>query len=180
MAVSRLLRAIAADRHAAPPPRMTSRMVGEEKRTGRSLASLHVAKIFRADKLRKCLSDRYEQGLGCAPSANCLKLDRHLFALWADHDPAEGFIARQQTIQRVEFGESFRGQRVPLVLAHKASEPLAQAPCLIGDLVELAGEGLYPNALQRIRRNELGLLEPVQRAVAVIDPVDRRVDWCRD
>jgi hypothetical protein len=71
-------------------------------------------------------------------------------ALWPGNDPVEGVIALQQTIQWLKPGKTLRRQRTPFVLAHKASEPLAQAPRLIGDLVELAGEGLCPNALERV------------------------------
>src|SRR3954454_17815746 len=178
VSVSRLLRAIAAERHAAPPPCPATRMVGKEKRAGRSFAGLHVRKIFRTNKLGQRLADRGEQGFGRAPSADRLKLKR--LALWPGIDPLEGVIALQQTIQWLKPGKTLRRQRTPFVLAHKASEPLAQAPRLIGDLVQLAGEGFCPNKLEGVRRRELRLFQPVQQAVAVIDPIDRGVDRRRD
>src|SRR3954467_8857555 len=149
VSVSSLLRAIAAERHAAPPSRPAARMVGKEKRAGRSFAGLHVRKIFRTSKLGQRLADRGEQGFGRAPSADRLKLKR--LALWPGIDPLEGVIAPHQKITRPKPGKPLRRQRTPLVLAHKASEPLAQAPRLIGDLVQLAGERLCPNALDRVR-----------------------------
>src|SRR3954467_19335 len=178
VSVSRLLRAIAAERHAAPPPCPATRMVGKEKRAGRSFAGLHVRKIFRTNKLGQRLADRGEQGFGRAPSADRLKLKR--LVLWPGIDPLEGVIALQQTIQRLKPGKTLRRQRTPLVLAHKASEPLAQAPRLIGDLVEFTRKCLRPNALEYIGGGEPRLAPPVQQAVAVIDPVDRRIDRRRD
>ena len=83
------------------------------------------------------------------------KTERRLFAFRRGNDPVEGVIALQQTIQRLQFGKTFRRQRMPLVLTHKAPEPLAQASCLIRDLVELAGECLRPNVLERLRGHKL-------------------------
>src|SRR6185295_2355236 len=84
-----LLGAIAADRHDAPPSRPAARMVGKEKRAGRSFAGLHVRKIFRANKLRQRLADRGQQGFRGAPPADRLKLKR-LLTLWSGNDPLEG------------------------------------------------------------------------------------------
>src|SRR5262245_42013878 len=120
VSVSRLLRAIAAERHAAPSSRPAARMVGKEKRAGRSFAGLHVREVFRTDKLRQRLGDRGEQGFGRAPSADRLKLKRILLALWPGNDPLKGGVALQQAIQWLKLGRTLRRQRTPLVLAHKA------------------------------------------------------------
>ena len=65
-------------------------------------------------------------------------------------DPAEGFVTSQQTIERLQLCESLCGQGAPLMLAHKASEPLAQAPRLIGDGVEFARKRAHPHVLEDI------------------------------
>jgi hypothetical protein len=57
MPVSCLLCSVAADRHAAPSSRMAPGVVGEEERTGRAFAGLHVSKILRADEPSQRLAD---------------------------------------------------------------------------------------------------------------------------
>src|SRR5260370_40865316 len=52
-----LLRAIAADRHAAPPSGMAPRVVRELQRAGRAFAGLHVGKVLRTDEPSQRLSD---------------------------------------------------------------------------------------------------------------------------
>jgi len=64
ISVRSLLCAIAADRHAAPPAGVTPGSIDEEKRTGRSLASLHVGEVCFADEVCKRSRDRKEQRLG--------------------------------------------------------------------------------------------------------------------
>src|SRR3546814_8434769 len=59
--VRRLLRPVAAQRHAAPAPRMAARMVGEQQCAGGSLAGLHLREILRADKARQHFADRSEE-----------------------------------------------------------------------------------------------------------------------
>jgi hypothetical protein len=63
MPMRRLFRAISANRHAAPAPRVTARMVGKEKRAGRPFAGFHMRKIFGADKARERLADRLQKRL---------------------------------------------------------------------------------------------------------------------
>ena len=66
------------------------------------------------------------------------------------------------------------------MLLHKGPEPFAKASRLIRDIVEFAGKRLCPNALERVVRHKLRLLQPIQQAIAVADPVDRRIDRRRD
>src|SRR5215470_9153138 len=53
-----LLRAVPADRHAAPPPDVPAGVIGEEQRTGRAFAGLHVGEVFRGNEASQRLSDR--------------------------------------------------------------------------------------------------------------------------
>jgi hypothetical protein len=78
VAMRRLLRAVAADRHAAPPPRMTTCVIGEEQRAGRPLTGLHMRKFFRADEPRQRLSDGEQKRVGMAPIAKLLKREGRL------------------------------------------------------------------------------------------------------
>jgi pimeloyl-ACP methyl ester carboxylesterase len=54
----RLLRAVAANCHAAPAPRPAPGLICEQKRAGRALARLYVGEIARAHKPRKGFGDR--------------------------------------------------------------------------------------------------------------------------
>jgi hypothetical protein len=63
MSVRCLLCSVAANRHVAPAPRMTPRMVGENERAGQPLTRLHVRKVRRADQLSQRLCDGEQSAL---------------------------------------------------------------------------------------------------------------------
>src|SRR5262249_8243950 len=73
-AVGCLLRAVAAGRHAAPPARVTARVIGEEKSTGRAFAGLHLGKVLRGDEAGQRLPDRQEKRVRLTPAAHGLEL----------------------------------------------------------------------------------------------------------
>ncbi len=58
LAMRALLGAVAADRHAAPAPRMTTGVIGEHQRAGRPFAGFHVREILITDEFRELLADR--------------------------------------------------------------------------------------------------------------------------
>ena len=64
-------------------------------------------------------------------------------------------------------------KNVNAVLAHKAPKPLPQVPCLFGDLIELARLGASLDRIQRAARNKVRLPQPIQKTIAVRDPVYR-------
>ena len=64
--------------------------------------------------------------------------------------------------------------------ANEGPEPFAQAASLIGDLVQLRRRRSRTQRIQRIRWNELGLSQPVEEALAIIKPIDRRIEGRRD
>src|ERR1700721_2033598 len=66
------------------------------------------------------------------------------------------------------------------MLANEASEPLAQSTGLVRNPVQLTWHRSRLQLIQGIRWNELGLSQPVQKAITIIQPVDRRIGWCRD
>ena len=71
-------------------------------------------------------------------------------------------------------------ERPPFVLPNESPEPFAQASRLSRDIVEFSGHGLCPQRLECFGRHELRLLQPGQQTVAVVDPVDFRVDRRRN
>jgi hypothetical protein len=77
---------------------MTSRVVGKQKRTSRSLAGLNVRKVLRAYKLRKGLADRDQEGPGGWPPTIHLKLERPVLAARVGGDPVEDLIALKKPI----------------------------------------------------------------------------------
>ena len=105
-----LFRPVAADRHAAPTPRVASRVVGEEQRAGGSLAGLHVRKVFSADEPRKSLGHRQQQRVGRAPSRHGLKLERTR-RIWVRDDPEKAVAVLEQAVERRELREHLWRQR---------------------------------------------------------------------
>jgi len=95
------------------------------------------------------------------------------------HASANG-VAFQQAVERVELRQIRRLQRPPLVRLHEAPEPLAQMPCLIGDLIELAGQRQASHAAKNVSRHQPRLAEPIQQALAVVDPIDWPVERSGD
>src|SRR5258708_34829091 len=65
------------------------------------------------------------------------------------------------------------------MLANETSEPLAQSTRLVRHLVQFTRHRSRPQLIQRIRWNKLGLSQPPQEAIAVVEPVNRRIDRCR-
>ena len=103
VAVSRLLGAVPTYRHAAPSPRVATRMIGEEQGASRPFASFYLREILRADEARQRFADRQKQGLWRTPPANALERERGWFAVILPCDPAERFLAFQETVQRLQF-----------------------------------------------------------------------------
>src|SRR5882724_2727976 len=66
------------------------------------------------------------------------------------------------------------------MLANEGSEPLAQSTSLNRNCVQFTGHRSRLHLIQCIRWNKLGLSQPLQEAVAVVEPVNRCIDRCRD
>ena len=66
------------------------------------------------------------------------------------------------------------------MLANEASEPFAQGTSLICNLVQFTWHRSRLQLIQSIRWNKLGLSQPLQEAIAVVQPVKRCIDRCRD
>src|SRR5215470_12131906 len=64
MSMRRLFHAVSAQRHAAPAPRVTSGVVGEEQRAADAFAAFHVREILVAGELGERLRDGKQQRLG--------------------------------------------------------------------------------------------------------------------
>src|SRR5271165_5411844 len=85
--MGRLLRAVPADRHAAPASGAPSRVVGKEKRADRALAGFHDREVSVADELSQRFPDREQKGLGCPPPSNRPKLKRPARTASLGNDP---------------------------------------------------------------------------------------------
>ncbi len=139
----RLLRTVAADRHAAPPSRVAPRVVGEQQRAGRAFAGFHLGEVLGADEPRQRFADRgAEVRRACASGeaaaarkAACLSVDKATIRVKISSRSSRRFSG-------VELGKSVSRQGAALVLTHEAPEPFAQAARLIRDLVQFAGQGV--------------------------------------
>ena len=90
--------------------------------------------------------------------------------------PAECFIALQKPIQGGELADCPGRKRAAHVLAHKASEPLAQRARFAGDFVEFSQRGSLSRRIQRLLRNKVRFSEPHGEAFAAIEPVNGPID----
>jgi hypothetical protein len=175
----RLLRTVAADRHTAPPSPATPGVVGEQQRARRALAGLCLGKVLGAGQRCQRLSYREQKRPRTTPRAPGLQgkaRRRHRLRNY----PAKRLIAVLQKVERVQLGRSVLRQRATLMPEHEAPEPFPQAAGLIRDRVELAGQGARSHVAEHVGRYQKGVLEPAQIALAVVDPVDSGIDWCRD
>ena len=175
ISVSRLLRPIAADRHAAPASPMAPCMVGEQEGAGGAFAGLNVGKVLSADEPRQRLPDREQKCVRVAPAAKHLELERPL-PHWRRGDPAKDLVALEETIQGRQLVKSLGGQRAALMLTHEAPEPFPEASRLFRGLVELARQPVRSHVPEHVARRQVGMLKPAKISLAVIDPIDGAVD----
>src|SRR3984885_8169909 len=104
-AMSRLLGAVAADRHAAPAPRAPCGVVGKQQRAANSFARFHVGKIFLADELRQPLADRQQQRFRRSPTARLMQFQAVAVGVMMTMDLAERFIAREQFVEGIKLAQ---------------------------------------------------------------------------
>src|ERR1700733_11270158 len=127
-AMSRLLGAVAADRHAAPAPRAPCGVVGKQQRAATSFARFHVGKIFLADELRQLFADRQQQRFRRSPAARPMQFQAFAVVVMMPMDPAKTLVACEQSVQGIELAQCVRRKPLAHVLADKASAPFAQFP----------------------------------------------------
>src|ERR1700733_7568309 len=151
-AMSRLLGAIAADRHAAPAPRAPCRVVGKQQRAATSFARFNVGKIFLADELRQLFADRQQQRFRRSPAARLMQFQAIAVGVMMTMDLAERFIAREKFVEGIKLAQRALRKRLAHVLADKAAAPFPQLPRLIGDLIEFAGFRARLGFLQNVTR----------------------------
>jgi len=180
VAVRGLLGAIAADRHAAPSPRPPPGTVGEHQRAAMSLARFDVGEVFFTHKPCQDLADRQQQRFGRTPAPHHSKFQAIAIGVAMPRYLAERFITFQEPIQRTQRLERPGRERPAHMFANEASEPLAQSTSLIRNLVQFTWHRARLQLVECMRRNNLGLSQPLQQAIAAVEPVDRRVDRCRD
>ena len=66
------------------------------------------------------------------------------------------------------------------MLADEAPEPLTQGASLSSDVVEFPGRRSRLELIQRVRRNKLSLSQPLQEPIATVEPLNGRIDGCRE
>src|SRR3546814_3145068 len=113
--VRRLLRPVAAQRHAAPAPRMAARVVGEQQRAGRPLAGLHLREILRADKARQRFADRQQQSFRRAPAAQGPDLERRAAAVRSEEHTSE-----LQSLMRISYAVFCLKKKKPTTIMHSS------------------------------------------------------------
>src|SRR3546814_6812877 len=80
-------------------------------------------------------------------------LERRAAAVPRLHDLAEGFVALQQTVQRLQRIQTVQRQRAAPMRLHEAPEPFPQASGPVRDLVEFAGQRLGAEDRKSTRLN---------------------------
>jgi hypothetical protein len=179
VAIGGLFRAIAADRHAAPATGVAAGMVGEQQGARRSFASLDVREVLIADKFRKGCTDRLQQRLGGSPAPRRVQSEGPI-ATTLKRDLGEGFIASKKAIQWFKVLQVIGAQGFSSPAFNKAPEPFPQAPSLGRDAVQFTEHGLGAQARQLFGVNQLRLAQPIEQALAIGDPINRRIDGSRD
>src|SRR5215469_9953724 len=137
-AVSRRLRPIAANRHAAPTPCVTLAHVEEPQRASRTLAFPDEGEVLFAHEVADRLGNREEQGLGPVPAAPGLPLQRPLpVALGlapvtgiGELDLPVGLVSLEQCVQRRQVAQGRTSEGLPGMIADERAEPFAQLPRL--------------------------------------------------
>src|SRR5262245_28855932 len=66
------------------------------------------------------------------------------------------------------------------MLSYKAAEPLAQSACLFRDDVQFTGHRSRLQFIECVRWDKLRLSQPLQEAIAAVEPSNRRIDRRRD
>ena len=178
MAMSGLLGAIAAHRHAAPPSPPSPCVVGEDQSAEVSLAGPDVGEILIAHASRQRLGDRRQRDSGDRQRRVVCSSKRSPSA--TQSYAAEHFITLKKRVQGPEFTHRLWRERPAHVHADKASEPFAQGARLTSDLIEFAGRVCAVSAFERGGRDQLRLSEPRNKALAILEPVDRCFDRRRN
>lgn len=66
------------------------------------------------------------------------------------------------------------------MFAHEASKPFAQSADLVCDFVQLIRHRSRLQRVECIDWNKLGLRQPLQEAIAAVEPVNGCIDRCGD
>ncbi len=178
--MSGLLGAIAAHRHAAPPSPPSPCVVGEDQSAEVSLAGPDVGEILIAHASRQRLGDRRQERLGRSPAPRRLQLQAINSSVGTQSYAAEHFITLKKRVQAPEFTHRLWRERPAHMHADKVSEPFAQGARLTSDLIEFAGRRLCRQRFERGDRDQLRLSEPRNKALAILEPVDRCFDRRRN
>jgi len=92
----------------------------------------------------------------------------------------ERFVTLQEPIQGTQFAKRFGRKGPAHMLVNEASEPLAQSTSLVRNLVQFTRHRSRLQLIECIRWNKLGLSQPLQEAIAAVEPVNWFIDRYRD
>src|SRR5665213_478167 len=94
------------------------------------------------------------------------------------HDPTKSLVTLQQPIERPKVFQIVDAKWPPLAVTNELSEPVSKRARLGGNAVEFSRHRLGSQRLERFRRHKLRLLQPSQKSLAILDPVDLSVGRC--
>ena len=172
------LRAVTAEGHTAPSPRVGLRPVKEEQDAGLSFAGADEAEVLVADQVGDGLRERLQELLGRCPSPAPLQAKRALArgkcGAWVA--PARDLPVRiascQQVIQRTQLRHGFRADFPSCMSRDEAPQPFAQGPGPLGDFVErLAGSYILAEAGRVRALDRARLLEPIDEFDPIAQPL---------
>jgi len=98
--------------------------------------------------------------------------------MFMSEDSPESFVPREQLIQRRERSDIRGLERTAFALPYERPEPFPQAPRLSRQTIQLAGHGARAHCTEYVGGHQARLPEPAQKALAIVDPIDRDVDGC--
>ena len=90
----------------------------------------------------------------------------------ARHDPVKSLIALQQPIERAKLFQGVGAKRLPFAVINEFSKPFSERARLGGNTVEFTRLRPSSQRPQRVWRHKLRLLQPSQKSLTILDPVD--------
>jgi hypothetical protein len=187
-----LLRPVSANRHAAPSSGMLA-AIHEKQCAGRPFTYLHLRKVVVANEISHSSCDRKEQCVRRPPPPLLApNKARERFVPMrvpfgftparrtARRDLPKFLVPYQYAIERFEFLERFRLERLTHVGMDKPAEPLPQLSRLRCNRVELPRQRRLAQCGQNLRGDQPSRLQPTNKVISRADPFNLRIDGHRN
>jgi hypothetical protein len=172
------LRAVTAECHTAPSPRVGLRPVKEEQDAGLPFAGADEAEVLVADQVGDGLRERLQELLGRCPSPAPLQSKRALVrgksGAWIapGRDLPVSIASCQQVVQRTQIRHGFRADFPSCMSSDEAPQPFAQGSGPLGDFVErLTGAQILAEAGRVRALDRACLLEPIEEFDPIAQPL---------